>query len=112
MSEHHNLDVAPVPEKVLYINETGIADESTYDLLKGKKDMDEEDNVRIYIPLDLNQSAILRRLNETGYRMEEPTEANECSYSSEVSKIISQLEIYDQVWFVREGISPKEPGEH
>lgn len=100
MSIHHNLDVHPEPERVLYINETEIADnsicETNYD------DQEQPDNVRVYIPLDLNHSAIIRRMGQIGLRNGYPTERNEFQYVSDMQKIITQLEIYDQVWFVRE----------
>ncbi len=112
MSIHHSLDISPVPEKVLYINETTIADTTTYNQSKDKLDTMEDDNVRIYVPLDLNQSAILRRLEMTGYRLGKPTVRNEAAYDEEWRKIITQLEIYDQVWCVREANFPNEPDEH
>ena len=97
MSTHHTLDVHPIPEKVLFVNETQLADPT--ELPPGSP----SDNIRIYIPLDLNHDAILRRLNGIYRRYGELTESNEFSISSEVYNLISQIEIYDQVWFVREG---------
>ncbi len=58
MSIHHKLDIYPEPEKVLYINEVAIAD-NTADQLS--YDEEQPDNVRIYVPLDLNHRAIIRR---------------------------------------------------
>ncbi len=43
MTQHDKLDISPVPEEVLYINETGMADTSTYDLPIDYTDLDEED---------------------------------------------------------------------
>ena len=94
MSTHHTLDVHPIPEKVLFVNETQLADPT--ELPAGSP----PDNIRIYIPLDLNHDAILRRLNGIYRRYGELTESNEFSISSEVYNLISQIEIYDQVWFV------------
>ena len=96
MSTHHTLDVHPIPEKVLFVNETQLADPT--ELPPGSP----SDNIRIYIPLDLNYDAILRRLNDIYRRYGELTESNEFSISSEVYNLISQIEIYDQVWFVRD----------
>ncbi len=110
--EHHNLDISPTPENVLYINETLIADESFYYYTSECDDLKEEDDVRIYIPMDLNQSAILRRLYLIGCNLGDPTEANEPDYWTKTQQIIAQLEIYDQVWYVRERNYPDEPGEH
>ena len=71
---HHDLDIHPIPEKVLYINDLSIADtafgyETTKQhqkALTGKIHSDggilADDNVRIYVPLDLNADQILSRL--------------------------------------------------
>ena len=52
----------------------------------------------------------VRRLYDTlGY----PTEKNESAYSTVIERIISQLEIYDQVWSVRDlahSIQKEQPG--
>ncbi len=122
MSRHHKLDVFPVPERALYINETDIADITAYDVPDDNKyrteeewqtkEFSQEDNVRIYVPLDLNKSAILRRLWRIGYQLGDPTEYNELAYWEEVQRIISQLEIYDQVWCTREGTFHDELDEH
>ena len=60
-----------------------------------------EDNIRIYVPIDLNRDAILRRLDRIIEQYGEATEENEMEFSIDVDLIISQLEIYDQIWFVR-----------
>lgn len=60
------------------------------------------ENVRVYIPLDINRNAILRRLDDLISRYGEANEENEMSFGSDVDAIISQIEIYDQIWFVRE----------
>jgi len=51
----------------------------------------------------------MRRLKSVIYRYGEASEANEVEFSQEVNEIISQIEIYDQVWYVRH--MPKE-GRH
>lgn len=60
-----------------------------------------EDNIRIYIPMDLNKEAILRRLDAVINHYGEANERNEMDFSLDVQLIISQIEIYDQVWFAR-----------
>lgn len=60
-----------------------------------------EDNVRVYVPLDLNREAFLRRLERIIARYGEANEENETNFEQDVDAIISQVEIYDQVWFVR-----------
>lgn len=103
MLEHHNLDPYPVPrDKVpLYVNEPNVVDITLQEYFELAANPNPEDNVRIYVPLDLNAEAILRRLDYVIYRYGESTEANECKFRSDVMMIIAQLEIYDQVWYVR-----------
>lgn len=103
MATYHSLDINPVPEKVLYINETGMIDSTVYnEPFEGlDADMKKEDNVRVYVPLDINSEAILRRLHSIYYRYGDLDEDNEFSISGEVGQLISQLEIYDQVWYAR-----------
>lgn len=79
---HHDLDIHPIPEKVLYINDLSIADTAFgYETKKqhqkaitGKIHANggilADDNVRIYIPLDLNADQILSRLQQI-YRVNE-----------------------------------------
>ena len=59
--------------------------------------------------MDLNKVAILRRLDNIIRLYGEAKEDNENEFSIDVGMIISQLEIYDQIWFVRH--APKK-GEH
>lgn len=102
MAIHHRLDVKPIPEKVLYINEPELIDAS-YDAIERLQDMPEPqpDNIRVYVPLDVNADAIMRRLRFLVYRYGEANEENEFNFSADVNRLISQIEIYDQVWFVR-----------
>jgi len=123
---HHDLDVHPIPKQPYYINEPELIDPSLCyhdperkipeDELKAYKAAQKyedlrrfhkypeaaDDNIRVYIPMDLNAEAILRRLDEIIGKCGAASEYNESDYSSEVNRIISQLEIYDQVWFCRE----------
>ena len=55
----------------------------------------------MYVPIDLNRKAILRRLDDIIMRYDEANEENESDFMFEVERLISQIEIYDQVWFVR-----------
>ena len=110
---HHNLDIHPIPEKVLYINELEIADTACYydtkeqhqKALAGKTRINggvlPDDNVRIYVPLDLNAQQILNRLQQIYRVMESPDDMNESDFWVETNKIVAQLEIYDQVWVAR-----------
>ena len=121
---HHDLDIHPIPEKVLYINDLSIADTAFgYETKKqhqkaitGKIHANggilADDNVRIYIPLDLNADQILSRLQQIYRVMGNPNDMNEMEFSCEVGKIISQLEIYDQVWVAREAENAVRIEEH
>ena len=61
-----------------------------------------DDNVRVYVPLDLNATQILNRLQQIYRIMESPDDTNELEFTYQVCKIISQLEIYNQVWVARD----------
>ena len=108
----HKLDYKPIPEDVLYINELDLADSVPYETniemekaLTGKCKKEggvlPNDNVRIYVPIDINPEAIMWRLDFLFITMDYPTEDNESAYSFAVRRIISQLEIYDQVCVTR-----------
>ena len=108
----HILDCKPIPENVLYINELNLVDSLPYETnietekaLTGKRKKEggvlPDDNVRIYVPIDINPEAIMWRLNFLFVTMDYPTEDNESAYSFAVRRIISQLEIYDQVCVTR-----------
>lgn len=108
MSEYHKLDSYPVPKDkgALYINEPWIIDKSIYfETIKQQQEKiepdTEEDNIRIYLTMDLNKKTILRRLRNLVYHYEEANEENESDFSDDVYRLISQIEIYDQVWYVR-----------
>ncbi len=78
-----------------------MADKTLLDYPTTAEPDEAEDNVRVYIPLDLSKEAILRRLDQVIYRFGEATEENEFAYSAEVGMLINQIEIYDQIWYVR-----------
>jgi hypothetical protein len=111
--EHHDLDPYPIPkeEVPLYVNEPWLIDDSNYELSWGKKEPENaDDNIRIYVPLDINKQAILRRLERIIARYREANEENESAFSFDVAMLISQVEIYDQIWYVRHMSAVK--GEH
>ena len=85
---HHNLDIHPIPEEVLYINEMDFLEPNYYELKEQIKKAASgktiaqggilpDDNVRIYVPM-------------------------ETEFSTAVGIIVAQLEIYDQVWVARD----------
>ena len=113
MSDHHPLDVWPLPreKKPMFINEPWLIDESIYfetveQMEKARNPEDEEDNRRVYIPLDLNKKAFLRRLDHVLDKFSDITWKNEGVVCCEVRAILAQIEIYDQLWFVKEGEFP------
>lgn len=57
--------------------------------------------MRIYVPMDLNADIIMWQLHSLHSTLGYSTERNESAYCSGVGKVISQLEIYDQVWAAR-----------
>ena len=113
--EHHNLDVYPIPKdkKPLFINEPWLIDRSLEWIMETEltaEPLPDEDNIRVYMPMDISKNSILRRLD---WIIREYGEVscwnNESDYACEVVNLIAQIEIYDQVWFVRH--MPKE-GKH
>lgn len=109
--KHHKLDIKPEPEEVLYVNEPELIDRSLFCSMPYKP-KEQIDNIRVYVPLDLNKEAILRRLEDVISIFEEATWDNETSFSVTVAMLIGQIEIYDHIWAVRndldEGIHSKE----
>ena len=102
--EHHTLDVHPIPKDKmpLYINEPWLIDRSMSETGKVSIEPEQErDNIRVYIPLDINKNAILRRLDMLITHYGEANEKNEIDFSLDVGMLVSQIEIYDQIWYVR-----------
>lgn len=110
---HHKIDTQPIPEEVYYVNELSLAGKVPYETvqdmekaLTGKCMKDggilPDDNVRIYVPMDLNANTIMWQLHSLFSTHGYPTESNESAYSIGAGKIITQLEIYDQVWSAKD----------
>ena len=91
--DHHNLDIYPNPrdKSPLYINEPWIIDE-TADMRITDPDS-AADNIRVYVPPDLNKEAILRRLRDIKSKYGGVDWRNETSISVEVALLIHQIEI-------------------
>ena len=87
---HHTIDPYPIPEKSpIYINEPWLIDASREPQLKKAEEKfrqpeESGDNVRVYVPLDLNHDAILRRLDYVINKYGEAGEDNEFYFSQEV----------------------------
>ena len=64
--------------------------------------------------MDLSADSIMGQLYSLYSSLGSPTENNELGYCAGVRKVISQLEIYDQVWAARkaaETVQKKDGGE-
>ena len=104
--EHHNLDIEPIPNepKPLFINEPWIIDRSLQWIQETGFDptpLPDADNIRVYLPMDICKSAVLRRLDGIISSYGSAAEENAMDYSHDVNMLISQIGIYDQIWFVR-----------
>ncbi|MDE5558725.1 MAG: hypothetical protein K2J32_13745 [Ruminococcus sp.] len=100
--EHHNLDPYPNPKgsTPIYINEPWLIDPSLQwrqECYYDSAPLDDPDNIRIYITMDICKESVLRRLDEVTRRHGAATEANESDYSCDVDNLIAQIEIYDQM---------------
>lgn len=91
----------PKDKEPLFVNEPWITDKSLLDFDIDTKPENAEDNIRVYIPLDLSFESILRRLDRIISFYGEANEDNELEFSMDVGGLISQIEIYDQIWSVR-----------
>lgn len=104
--EHHDLEIDPIPKesRPLFINEPWLIDRSLQWIQETGYDptpLSDDDNIRVYLPMDICKSSILRRLADVISHYGPATESNELDFSYDVNSLISQIEIYDQVWFVR-----------
>ena len=81
--EHHRLDPYPIPKErtPFYVNEPWLADKTLLELPPDRESDRKEDNVRIYIPMDLNREAILRRPDGLFISTEKPTKIMRWSLS-------------------------------
>ena len=102
--DHHDADSHPIPrEKApLFINEPSLTDKFLYRWVDRTREPEkEEDNIRVYIPMDLNKEAILRRLRLVIDINGPSSEENEANYTTDVDMLIDQIAIYDQIWYNR-----------
>ena len=106
---HYNLTYAPSSNaKPLYLDEQWLIDDTYYEF-KNLNPQDKSDNVQVFIPLNLNKYQILRRLDRVISEFGAASERNEFAYRRAVEKILTQLEIFDQIWCERMSI---EDGKH
>ena len=59
--------------------------------------LDENDMIRVYVPLDISPDLITWRLYEVYELLGRPSENNEYLYRYEIDRLITQLEIYDRI---------------
>jgi hypothetical protein len=120
VATHHDLDIKPIPEQVLYINEPGIAGDfcgmgiSDLDDAQWLAKVDDTcdnaswyakqslDHIRVFIPLDLSRKTILAYFRAVMVCFGHANEENEAAFSSAIDQVVTRLEIYDQVWLTRE----------
>ena len=103
-TERHTLDIYPEPKEQtpLFINEPWLIDKYLFDYgPRETKPEIREDNIRVYIPLDLNKEAILRRFQSIISKYKEANEDNESDFRSETDMLIEQIAIYDRIWYNR-----------
>ena len=102
---HHDLDIYPVPkdQAPLYVNEPWIVDGSLLEGVTGEVNIP-EDNIRVYVPLDLSKDVILLRLKIIISKYGGANESNEFDFYREVRQLVYQIELYDQVWTARNSI--------
>ncbi len=84
--DHRRLDPYPIPrdETPRFINEPWLTDKYLYKWGDRVREPEkEEDNIRVYIPMDLNKEAILRRLRLVIDTNGPSREENEANYTSE-----------------------------
>jgi hypothetical protein len=103
MKNKHSLDPYPIPKDKtpMFINEQHMAEIYDFEFKKDGSVPDDDDNIRVYVPLDLNRRLILRRLSRVINHYKEANEKNETAFQADVLKIVSQIEIYDQIWYIR-----------
>lgn len=64
-----------------YTKQTWLIDDSIMEVRQDTREPEpQEDNVRVYIPLDINRKAVLRRLLRTITRYGEANEKNESNF--------------------------------
>ena len=110
--DQNRIDNHPEPKdkEPLFVNEPWLIDSSMFKYWEWKREPDaEEDNVRVYLPLDLNRESILRRLKSIINHYEWSTEENESEFGSDVDILIEQIRIYDQFCCQQ---TKKEDGKH
>ena len=102
---HHDLDIYPRPkdQAPLFVNEPWIVDNTLLEGVTGEENAP-DDNIRVYVPLDISKDIILVRLKMLIAKYGEANEANELDFLGEVRQLVYQIELYDQIWTTRNSI--------
>ena len=102
----YKLDLNPKSkdENNIYASEPWLIDKTLLDFDICPEFDENEDNIRMFVPLDLNKESILRRLDKLIYHYGEVREYNEYEFSTDVDLLVAQIEIYDQVWCKRHNL--------
>ncbi len=98
---HHDLDVHPMPKDkpALFVNEPWLNDD--FREPGDDKWYDTPDKIRIYVPVDISAKSIMNKLRYITQRYGMATESNEFRFSTEVDRLVFQIEVYDQIWYAR-----------
>ena len=117
-----HLDHHPIPENnAIYVNDLTLAAETPYQFqaeyemaLTGKKKSEggilPNDNVRIFVPMDLNGEDIMYQLCSLYDMLGTPSWQNENAYSLFVGRLINLLKIYDQYHSQRDSAAHSREG--
>lgn len=103
--KHYKLDHFPISEDVkpIFVNDPELVDASLrsvdrqHDKTKCENDQLHSENLRVYVPLDINRDTILRRIDYIIGRYGEVNEVNEYYFYEDVMQVVSQIELYNQV---------------
>lgn len=112
--QHHNIDIKRIPEETIYINDLSIASIIEpyntiidYEKVLTAKIQSEggvltDDNIRVCVPMDLNSKIIMQELRGLYDMFGSPDDENELYFSALTDKVMTKLEIYDQLWVDRD----------
>ncbi len=98
--------------EVFVVNDPNITAVDTFDYLpdfekaKTGKTISEggvlpDDNVRVYVPLDISEESILHELRTLYHTLGDPDDDNEFSFTNGMRKIYRKLDIYDEAMMER-----------
>jgi len=114
MQVDHRFKNRPIVEAgdCLYVNEPWLIDASLWESENPSPEPEEcDDNIRVYVPLDINRDAILRRADEIINHFGPASENNEMEYESYFGRLLSQVDLYDEYWSAqyRSGVDKHSP---